>query len=174
MPRLNPEISHILATSRPAFLLLPLSCLLLPLAYAISQGISINWLHVLFIVTGALAAHISVNMLNEYEDFKSGLDFHTQRTPFSGGSGILPAFPELAESVRIAAMACLLITVLIGLVFSVGQWLGPFSAGLFRHFADLLLYPENYPLAVALFNCTGLGFWPLDDVWSLLYFKRSF
>ena len=161
MPRLNPEISHILATSRPAFLLLPLCCLLLPLAYAISQGIGINWLHVLFIVTGALAAHISVNMLNEYEDFKSGLDFHTQRTPFSGGSGTLPALPELAKSVRITALACLLITVLIGAYFlRVSGW-GLFPLG----FCGILLiyfYTRkitHWPLICLI--APGLAFGPL-------------
>ena len=161
MTQLHPEISHILATSRPAFLLLPLSCLLLPLTYAISQGISINWLHMLLIVIGALAAHISVNMFNEYEDFKSGLDFHTQRTPFSGGSGILPAFPELSGSVRIAAMACLLITVLIGLYFlRVSGW-GLFPLG----FSGILLiyfYTRkitHWPLLCLI--APGLAFGPL-------------
>src|SRR5665647_1852854 len=104
MTPLSPKISHLIATSRPAFLLLPPCSLSLSLAYAIYQGISINLLHLLLIFSGALAAHASVNMFNEYEDFKSGLDFHTQRTPFSGGSGTLPAFPELAESVRLGAM----------------------------------------------------------------------
>lgn len=117
MTLLTPEISHIIATSRPAFLLLPPCSLSLALAYVISQDISINLLHLLLIFLGALAAHASVNMFNEYEDFKSGLDLHTQRMPFSGGSGTLPAIPELAESVRIGAMACLLITVLIGFYF---------------------------------------------------------
>jgi 1,4-dihydroxy-2-naphthoate octaprenyltransferase len=40
---------------------------------------------------GILLAHISVDVLNEYFDFRSGVDLRTQRTPFSGGSGALPA-----------------------------------------------------------------------------------
>jgi len=40
---------------------------------------------------GILFAHISVDVLNEYFDFRSGIDLKTQRTPFSGGSGALPA-----------------------------------------------------------------------------------
>ena len=40
---------------------------------------------------GILLAHISVDVLNEYFDFRSGIDLKTQRTPFSGGSGALPA-----------------------------------------------------------------------------------
>lgn len=40
---------------------------------------------------GLLLTHISVNVLNDYFDYRSGIDLVTQRTPFSGGSGILPA-----------------------------------------------------------------------------------
>jgi 1,4-dihydroxy-2-naphthoate octaprenyltransferase len=39
---------------------------------------------------GILMAHISVDVLNEYFDFKSGIDLHTERTMFNGGSGALP------------------------------------------------------------------------------------
>ena len=40
---------------------------------------------------GMLLAHISVNVLNEYFDYRSGVDLETIKTPFSGGSGALPA-----------------------------------------------------------------------------------
>ena len=40
---------------------------------------------------GLLLTHISVNTLNDYFDYRSGVDLATRRTPFSGGSGILPA-----------------------------------------------------------------------------------
>ncbi len=36
---------------------------------------------------GILLAHVSVCVLNDYFDFKSGVDLKTQPTPFSGGSG---------------------------------------------------------------------------------------
>ena len=32
-----------------------------------------------------------MNILNDYVDFKSGVDLKTIKTPFSGGSGLLPA-----------------------------------------------------------------------------------
>ena len=47
------------------------------------------------VLVGGTAAHISVNALNEYLDFRSGLDARTVRTPFSGGSGAL-AYPRVA------------------------------------------------------------------------------
>jgi 1,4-dihydroxy-2-naphthoate octaprenyltransferase len=34
----------------------------------------------IIILIGALSAHISVNMLNEYYDFKSGLDLKINKT----------------------------------------------------------------------------------------------
>jgi 1,4-dihydroxy-2-naphthoate octaprenyltransferase len=66
---------------------------------------------------GAIAAHISVNMLNEYHDFSSGLDLKTNRTPFSGGSGALPNNPNSAKSVFICGMLSLLLTIVIGMYF---------------------------------------------------------
>jgi len=161
MTILHPKISRIIATSRPAFLLLPPSSLSLALAYVISQGICINLLHLLLIFLGAVTAHVSVNMFNEYDDFKSGLDYHTQRTPFSGGSGALPAVPELAESVRMGGMACLLITALIGIYFlRLSDW-GLFPVGFF---GILLIYFYTHKITHWPLICLiapGLAFGPL-------------
>jgi 1,4-dihydroxy-2-naphthoate octaprenyltransferase len=38
-----------------------------------------------------VALHAAVNALNEASDFATGIDLHTRRTPFSGGSGTLPS-----------------------------------------------------------------------------------
>lgn len=40
--------------------------------------------------TGVLMAHASVDLLNDYFDYKSGIDLLTVRTPYSGGTGVLP------------------------------------------------------------------------------------
>ena len=37
---------------------------------------------------GLLLTHISVNVLNDYFDYRSGMDLATKRIPFSGGSGL--------------------------------------------------------------------------------------
>lgn len=161
MTIVNPKISQLIATSRPAFLLLPPCSLSLALAYVISQGISINLLHLLLILIGALAAHVSVNMFNEYEDFKSGLDFHTQRTPFSGGSGILPANPELAESVQIVAMAFLLITALIGFYFLWASGWGLLPVGVFGIFLIYFYTHKITHWALICLIAPGLAFGPL-------------
>jgi len=107
----------LLKTARPTFLLLTPCCLSVAVAFAIYESIEIDPVNLALIFLGALAAHISVNMLNEYYDYKTGLDLQTQRTAFSGGSGTLPAFPELAESVFFCGLLCLVFTALIGLYF---------------------------------------------------------
>lgn len=121
------EINNILATTRPKFLLLTPCCLTIAISAAILDQTSLNIAQLLLVLTGALTAHISVNMFNEYADFMSELDFNTQRTPFSGGSGSLPSSPELAQPVRTIAIINLLITILIGCYFTAqrGWYLTP-------------------------------------------------
>ncbi|HID61917.1 MAG TPA: prenyltransferase, partial [Anaerolineae bacterium] len=75
---------------RPQFLLLAVVLVPIGTAVAWHQG-SFNPAYFVLAWVGTVLAHISVNVLNDYFDHKSRLDFHTQRTPFSGGSGILTA-----------------------------------------------------------------------------------
>src|SRR4030042_4031996 len=99
------------------FLILTPACVFLGVATAIQSGAQINPLHVLLVLIGALCTHISVNAFNEYDDFKSGLDARTQRTPFSGGSGTLPAKPQMARTALVVALLGLGIIVLAGIYF---------------------------------------------------------
>jgi 1,4-dihydroxy-2-naphthoate octaprenyltransferase len=69
------------------------------------------------VLLGAVAAHVSVNAFNEFQDFHSGLDALTRRTPFSGGSGLLPEHPELARSTLVLAVSSLGISMAVGLYF---------------------------------------------------------
>lgn len=103
-------------TMRPPFLLLTPACVLLGAGSA-STVAAIDWALAALVMLGALCAHISVNMLNEFHDFKSGLDQHTQRTPFSGGSGALPADPAALGAVLYGGLLALLVTALLGIYF---------------------------------------------------------
>ena len=142
------QLYRILATSRPKFLMLTVSCLCLAFATIIAENIAINYLHLVLIFIGALSAHVSVNMFNEYLDFTSGLDLHTQRTPFSGGSGTLPMTPKLAKPVQMAAICTFLITLLIGLyLIGVSDW-GLLPIGLLG-------------LVLIYFYTTKITHWPL-------------
>lgn len=118
MPSPNSKLSVLLQTSRPAFLILTPVCIFLGISTSLATQSSISYFLVALILTGALSAHISVNMLNEYFDFKSGLDFKTQKTPFSGGSGALPSNPQLAGLVLKAGLIFLVVTVIIGIYLS--------------------------------------------------------
>jgi len=110
-----PVILTVLKTTRPAFLVLTPVCVFLGLSTAIASGTQINLSLFLLILTGAIAAHISVNTLNEYYDFKSGLDLKTEKTPFSGGSGALPDNPGIAKLVLATGLLSLLVTSLTGI-----------------------------------------------------------
>lgn len=107
----------IFGVMRPPFLILGPACVFLGLAVAIASGADIRpWYAVLAFIGGTLA-HIAVNALNEYDDFKSGLDLHTTPTPFSGGSGSLPRDPKRVTTALITGLTAALIVVAIGVYF---------------------------------------------------------
>jgi 1,4-dihydroxy-2-naphthoate octaprenyltransferase len=102
---------------RPSFLILSPVCVFLGTSTAIASQNTIDTTILLLVFTGALCAHISVNALNEYADFKSGLDLVTVKTPFSGGSGALPREPAMANTVLSAGLVTLFATTAIGIYF---------------------------------------------------------
>ena len=111
------ETLAVVRASRPNFLLLAPLCAGLGLAVAWQQGQAPELLHTFLVFLGAVLAHAAVNLLNEYDDFRSGLDMITERTPFSGGSGALPEVPSAARRVLWAGLGTLALVVTIGLYF---------------------------------------------------------
>jgi len=109
--------------TRPHFLILSVVLAFL--------GTSIAWYdgyfhlgYALLAFIGLLLAHISVNTLNDYFDYRSGIDLATRRTPFSGGSGILPAGHLKPGQVFWLGMTSFLLAVLIGVYFVIFRgWL---------------------------------------------------
>ena len=71
---------------------------LLASVIAVCLGLAINWwqhqtidiLYGILTFVGVMALHASVDLLNDYWDFKRNIDTKTQRTKFSGGTGVLP------------------------------------------------------------------------------------
>ncbi|HYA02527.1 MAG TPA: prenyltransferase [Syntrophobacteria bacterium] len=112
---------------RVPFLILNPACVMLGTATAVRSGSAVNLWHLLLAFLGAVSAHISVNALNEYHDYKSGLDFTTRRTPFSGGSGALPESPGKAHVALATGVFSLALTGIIGIYFlrARGLWLLP-------------------------------------------------
>lgn len=109
------------------FLILTPMCILVGIATAMSSRIHVSVAPIVLIVVGAVCSHISVNALNEYHDFKSGLDSRTERTPFSGGSGTLQERPDKAPAALATGIISLLLCFSIGMyfVFTVGALLLP-------------------------------------------------
>jgi 1,4-dihydroxy-2-naphthoate octaprenyltransferase len=154
-------IKPLLGPMRVPFLILTPACVLLGIGTAMAATHSVNWLHAALVLVGALCAHISVNSFNEYFDFKSGLDFRTRPTPFSGGSGTLPARPELARPALAMAWIAFTVTGLVGMYFFYlrGPALLPVGLlGLLLLFAYTPWLTHNPLLCLV---APGLGFGPL-------------
>ena len=111
------KLKLLLGPMRVPFLLLPPACVALGAGTACWKGYAIHWPDILWVLIGAVSAHISVNAFNEYFDFQSGLDHMTRRTPFSGGSGTLPAHPEMVRPTFYLAWSTLILTAAIGVYF---------------------------------------------------------
>lgn len=108
--------------TRPQFLVLPLALVLLGTAVACSDGY-FNWLKFVLTTAGLVLAHAGVNVLNDYFDYKSGIDAHTKPTPFSGGSGILIKGLLAPESVYRFGLIMLAAAFVIGLYLTlVSGW----------------------------------------------------
>ncbi len=117
------HITTVIGTMRPNFLLLSLVVVLLGSALAVFEGAQWSTTQFVLLLAAALLAHAAVNMQNEYEDYRSGLDSMTQRTPFSGGSGSLQHDPQAAPYVLRTLLVSLLMLVGIGLYFvSIKGW----------------------------------------------------
>lgn len=101
---------------RAPFLLLPVIFVPVGLAIAWSQG-HFNPLYAVLTLVGVVSLHASVNVLNDYFDFKSGIDLHTTPTPFSGGSTILPRKLMSPASVLVMGVSFLGVGVAIGFYF---------------------------------------------------------
>ena len=152
---------NILGPMRVPFLILTPACVLLGIATAARSGVPIHPVQVLIVLIGAVGTHISVNALNEYEDFKSGLDARTQRTPFSGGSGTLPAHPTMARSALVTALVAFAIVALTGLYFTWQRGLALLPLGLLGMLVILIYTPWLTKNPVLCLVAPGLGFGPL-------------
>ncbi|MBT3272612.1 MAG: prenyltransferase [Spirochaetales bacterium] len=109
----------LIGTLRLPFVILTPACVVLGIATALSSGGTPRWWEVLLVTVGAILTHLVVNILNEYQDHKSGLDSKTHRTPFSGGSGSLQENPQLAPRALFLGLATAAAAAGIGIYFVV-------------------------------------------------------
>jgi len=98
---------------------------LLSSVIAVSVGLGISWWHIgqidilyaIMTMGGVASLHASVDLLNDYWDFKRGIDTQTQRTKMSGGTGVLPEGLLQPNQVYRAGLGFLIIGGLIGSYF---------------------------------------------------------
>ena len=102
--------------ARVPFLLLPLTLIASGGAAAAFDG-SFSWLRTAVAAVGLVALHAAVNILNEWSDLRTGIDLHTERTPFSGGSGTLPSGGMTSRAALCFAFPCLAVGLATGIWF---------------------------------------------------------
>ncbi len=117
-----------MAQIRAPFLILAVFLVVIGLAFSVkypqNHGEAFNWLHAVMLVIGVVLSHVSVNLFNEYSDFKTRIDFNTKRTPFSGGSGMMQAGNTRPENVKTVGIITLLVAGAIGIYFAfISHWM---------------------------------------------------
>ena len=98
---------------------------LLASVIAVSNGLAISYwkystidlFYALLTYIGVVFLHASVDLLNDYWDYKRGIDMATKRTKFSGGTGVLPENLLTPRTVYIAGIVFLVLGASIGAYF---------------------------------------------------------
>jgi 1,4-dihydroxy-2-naphthoate octaprenyltransferase len=111
----------IVTVIRVPFLILALILGILGSAVAwyesIRYGSPFNIWYAILATFGLLIAHAAVNIFNDYFDARSGLDYKTSRTPFSGGSGAVPSGLLTIQQSLWLGIACFVLLVPIAVFF---------------------------------------------------------
>ncbi len=144
----------------PFLVLTPIS-VLVGVSVAVWEGHSINALYLVLALIGAMLAHIAVNVINEYFDYKSGIDFKTIKTPFSGGSGILVEGLLSPRTVYVVGILCIAAIIAIGAYFISVYGAAIIPIGVL---GIITIYFYTTHITKSPFLCAiapGLGFGPL-------------
>jgi len=117
------KIKPFFLATRPQFLLLAVVLGILGTCIAWYDGF-FNIREAVLAGIGLILAHASCNALNDYFDYKSGVDKATTVTPFSGGSGLIKQGHLTPGEELWFGIVCLLLAIFIGLYFCmVKGWL---------------------------------------------------
>ncbi len=87
-------VAPVVRAARPNFLTLTPVCILVGIGVAMQRGVHVSVVDATLVLAGALLAHVCVNMLNEYADFRSGLDLITVRTRSVAAAAACPRIPK--------------------------------------------------------------------------------
>ena len=122
---------------RIKFLLASVIAVSLGLSLAWYTGSSIDIFHALLTFAGVISLHASVDLLNDYWDFKRGIDTKTKRTKMSGGTGVLPEGLLKPKSVYLAGIGFLILGSIVGVYFVI---IFGITIGVILGFAILSVY----------------------------------
>jgi 1,4-dihydroxy-2-naphthoate octaprenyltransferase len=111
-----PYLKAFAGVARAPFLLLPVTLVAAGGGVAFFEG-SLFWMRTALALVGLVSLHMAVNILNEWSDMRTGIDLETERTPFSGGSGTLPAGGMSQGSALVFGVVCAAIGLVIGVYF---------------------------------------------------------
>ncbi len=160
--------------TRPQFLILSLVLIILSTSIAFYDGV-FNLKYTLLTFLGLLLLHISVNTLNDYFDYKSGIDLKVNRTPFSGGSGLLPSGKISARQTFWLGTISFILAVPIGVYFILNK--GWFLLPLFILGAIFVLFYNSFIARIGLGISeisTGLGLGTLPVLGVYLILNKGF
>ena len=145
----------------PRFQFLPLTIILVSLGTAIAsyEGY-FHFGHFLLAMFGSILVHMTVNVINDYHDYVDGIDLNTQRTPFSGGSGVLPLNLLKPRQAFWFGTICLLMAMVIGFYFVMVKGWALFPLLLLAGFAAYFynVYLSKWFMGEIF---AGVGFGPL-------------
>jgi len=130
-------LSSWLRVIRVRFLLASVIAVLLGLTISWWTSNTIDIFHAVLIMIGVLSLHASIDLLNDYWDFKRGIDTQTKRTKFSGGTGVLPEGLLEPRSVYKAGIAFLIFGSILGAYF---VYVNGITIGIILAFAILSIY----------------------------------
>lgn len=122
---------------RIKFLLASVIAVSLGLAVSYWQTKNLDLIHGMITMGGVIALHASVDLLNDYWDYKRGIDTATKRTKFSGGTGVLPEGLLQPSTVYRAGVICLILGSAAGAYFI---WIYGWIIAVILGFAILSIY----------------------------------
>ncbi len=144
--------------TRPQFLILTPCAFSVGIAASVYTGNFRPW-NMLLALVGAILAHVVVNVSNDYYDYKRGTDALVNRTPFSGGSGMVGEDKVKPSQAFTMAAAALVLGLAIGTYFIIRYpvLLPIVAASAFITWAYTPLFTRMYITEIF----PGLGFGPL-------------
>ncbi len=120
--RMIMQLQGIVTVIRVPFLILALILGVLGAAVAWYEsrrfGTPFHLGYALLATFGLLVAHAAVNIFNDYFDCRSGLDYKTRRTPFSGGSGAIPSGMLTLREALWLGIFCFAFIIPVGVFFT--------------------------------------------------------